>query len=106
MKTFIFKNGRPDHQEGYHDDLLMSLAMCLWVLEHSFKKLERLEKQNKAILNSWLGGAGTGSTSTTTVLQRDELTGRVTKTVNQQHPAYKNVQDPRGQFSWLFAKPR
>ena len=39
MKTFIFKNGRPDHMEGYHDDLLMSLGMALWVIEHSFKNL-------------------------------------------------------------------
>ena len=103
MKTFIYKNGRPDHMEGYHDDLLMSLAMCLWVMEHSFKKLERLEKQNKAILNSWLNGAT--SSSSPTVTERDQNTGVVTKVVNTNHPAYKNVQDPRGQYSWLFSKP-
>jgi hypothetical protein len=89
--------------EGYHDDLLMSLAMCLWVMEHSFKKLERLEKQNKAILNSWLNGAT--SSSSPTVTERDQNTGVVTKVVNTNHPAYKNVQDPRGQYSWLFSKP-
>lgn len=104
MKTFIYKNGRPDHMEGYHDDLLMSLAMCLWVMEHSFKKLERLEKQNKAILNSWLGGVS--ANNSTTIREKDQNTGVVTQKINPTHTAYKNVQDPRGQYSWLFAKPR
>ena len=104
MKTFIYKNGRPDHMEGYHDDLLMSLAMGLWVMEHSFKKLERLEKQNKAILNSWLSGAN--ASSTPTVREKDPDTGVVSQKINTTHTAYKNVQDPRGQYSWLFAKPK
>jgi hypothetical protein len=104
MKTFIYKNGRPDHMEGYHDDLLMSLAMGLWVMEHSFKKLERLEKQNKAILNSWLSGAN--ASSTPTVREKDPETGVVSQKINTTHTAYKNVQDPRGQYSWLFAKPK
>ena len=104
MKTFIYKNGRPDHMEGYHDDLLMSLAMGLWVMEHSFKKLERLEKQNKAILNSWLSGANTSSTPT--IREKDPESGVVTQKINPTHTAYKNVQDPRGQYSWLFAKPK
>jgi hypothetical protein len=104
MKTFIYKNGRPDHMEGYHDDLLMSLAMGLWVVEHSFKKLERLEKQNKAILNSWLSGAN--ASNTPTIKEKDPETGVVLQKINPTHTAYKNVQDPRGQYSWLFAKPK
>lgn len=104
MKTFIYKNGRPDHMEGYHDDLLMSMAMCLWVMEHSFKKLERLEKQNKAILNSWLSGANANQAPT--IREKDPETGVVSQKINSAHTAYKNVQDPRGQYSWLFAKPK
>ena len=104
MKTFIYKNGRPDHMDGYHDDLLMSLAMCLWVMEHSFKKLERLEKQNKAILSSWLTGANVSNSPT--VKEKDQVTGNVVQKINTTHTAYRNVQDPRGQYSWLFAKPK
>ncbi len=63
MKTFIYKNGRPDHMEGYHDDLLMSLGMALWVMEHSFKNLERLEKQTKAILSSWVTSSNVQSSA-------------------------------------------
>jgi hypothetical protein len=103
MKTFVYKNGRPDHMDGYHDDLLMSLAMALWVMEHSFKKLERLEKQNKAILNSWLTGANVSTSPT--IKEKDEVSGNVVEKPNPNHNAYRNVQDPRGQYSWLFSKP-
>jgi hypothetical protein len=99
LKTFIYKNGRPDHMEGYHDDLIMSLAMALWVVEHSFKNLERLEKQNKAMLNSWLGGSNNPNP---TVKSIDPVTKQTVTKINPQHAAYKNVQDPTGQFMWLF----
>lgn len=100
MKTFIYKNGRPDHMEGYHDDLLMSLAMCLWVLEHSFKNLERLEKQTKAILSSW---ATSSSTSPTTTII-DKRTNKPVQKINPQHKSFRNTQDPRGEYMWLFGK--
>jgi len=98
LKTFIYKNGRPDHMEGYHDDLIMALAMALWVVEHSFKNLERLEKQTKAMLNSWLAG----STTSATIKTIDSETKQTITKINPQHTAYKNVQDPTGQYSWLF----
>jgi hypothetical protein len=107
MQTFIYKNGRPDHMEGYHDDLLMSMGMALWVIEHSFKNLERLEKQNKAILNSWISGANTASNpAKPTVTTVDKETGKPVTRINQNHAAYRNVQDPRGQYSWLFGGMR
>lgn len=100
LKTFIYKNGRPDHMAGFHDDLIMALAMALWVLEHSFKNLERLEKQNKAILNSWISSNQTSAVITT----RDPQTNQEIKKINPNHIAYKNVQDPRGEHAWLFGK--
>jgi hypothetical protein len=106
MKTFIYKNGRPDHMEGYHDDLLMSIAMCLWVIEHSFKNLEKLEKQNKAILSSWIGGA---SAQTPQQKEAEKGTAFISKDKKimpkpkfSQHVS-KNMQDPTGQYSWLFS---
>lgn len=52
-KKFIYKNGRPDHMKGSHDDLLMALGMALYVANTSFKKLEAAEKATKAMLESW-----------------------------------------------------
>jgi hypothetical protein len=104
MKTFVYKNGRADHMDGYHDDLIMSMAMCLWVLEHSFKNLEKLEKQTKAILNSWVN-----STNLTTN-ENSRGTGFVPKNHKTALPkpnfspmVSKNMQDPTGKYMWLFS---
>jgi len=107
IKTFIYKNGRPDHMDGYHDDLVMSLAMCLWVVEHSFKNLEKVEKQAKAMLESWLtvGGEvkqpnvsrGTGFVPRDSRQQRELPKPKFSPIVS------KNMQDPTGQYLWLFS---
>ncbi len=53
IETFVFINGRADHMKGYHDDLLMSIAMCCFVGATSFKDLEKSKGQAKAMVNSW-----------------------------------------------------
>ena len=53
MNTFIYVNGRPDHQKGHHDDLIMSLAMATYVAETSFTNLNRVTEQAKAMINAW-----------------------------------------------------
>ena len=40
MSTFVYINGRPNHMKGKHDDLIMALAMALYVGEHSFSDLK------------------------------------------------------------------
>jgi hypothetical protein len=108
MKTFIYKNGRPDHMEGYHDDLLMALGMALWVVEHSFKNLEKLEKQNKAILNSWLAGVNTNPTQTDLERGSSFVSKENRNKTSTPKPKFnpivsKNMQDPTGQYMWLFS---
>jgi hypothetical protein len=53
MNTFIYMNGRPDHQKGQHDDLIMSIAMALYVGETSFSSLNKVTNQTKAMIDSW-----------------------------------------------------
>jgi len=53
VETFVFINGRADHMKGYHDDLLMSIAMCCFVGSTSFKDLEKSKGQAKAMVNNW-----------------------------------------------------
>ena len=53
IETFVFISGRADHMKGYHDDLLMSIAMCCFVGATSFKDIEKSKGQAKAIVNSW-----------------------------------------------------
>jgi hypothetical protein len=107
MKTFIFKNGRPDHMEGYHDDLLMAIGMALWVIEHSFKNLERLEKQTKAMLTSWVAG-GTENPATTPMPGDGFVSAANRNVVASKPPKFnpvvsKNMQDPTGKYMWLFS---
>jgi phage FluMu gp28-like protein len=53
MNTFVYINGRPDHQKGHHDDLIMSIAMATYVAESSFSQLTKVTEQTKAMIESW-----------------------------------------------------
>jgi hypothetical protein len=53
MNNFVYVNGRPDHQKGGHDDLIMSIAMAMYVAESSFSQLTKVTEQTKAMINSW-----------------------------------------------------
>ena len=53
MNTFVYINGRPDHQKGQHDDLIMSMAMCCYVAESSFTQLTKVTEQAKVMMDSW-----------------------------------------------------
>jgi hypothetical protein len=108
MKTFIYKNGRPDHMEGYHDDLLMALGMAMWVLEYSFKNLKKAKEQNKAILNSWI----TGGQNVADINNKSYDGGFVSKDNKGKKTAPRprfnpnvsnNMQDPNGDHMWLFS---
>jgi len=53
LNTFVYISGRPDHQKGQHDDLIMAMAMALYVGESSFAQLEKAAEQAKAMIDSW-----------------------------------------------------
>ena len=53
LRTFVYKNGRADHMTGYHDDLLMAMAMLLFVFQHSFKNMVKYKAQTIAIIEAW-----------------------------------------------------
>jgi hypothetical protein len=53
MNTFVYINGRPDHQKGQHDDCIMGLSMALYIAEKSFQSITKVVNHTKAMLNSW-----------------------------------------------------
>jgi intein/homing endonuclease len=53
MDSFVYINGRPDHQKGRHDDLIMSIAMATYVAESSFASLTKVTEHTKAMIDSW-----------------------------------------------------
>lgn len=52
MKTFVYRNGRPDHMIGFHDDIILAMAQGLFIVQTSFKNLKRYNEQTKAMLDS------------------------------------------------------
>jgi hypothetical protein len=53
LRTFVYINGRPDHMKGHHDDLIMGMAMALYVAQNSFTQLKKNISQAKAMIDSW-----------------------------------------------------
>lgn len=54
MKTFTFKNGRADHSSSTHDDLIIALAMGLYVQERNFKATQMYQEAIKSSLEGWI----------------------------------------------------
>jgi len=54
LYTFVFINGKPNHMKGKHDDLIMAMAMAVYVGESSFTQLKKSDDMTKAILDSWV----------------------------------------------------
>tara|TARA_R110000824_G_scaffold383629_2_gene577292 strand:- start:1152 stop:2948 length:1797 start_codon:yes stop_codon:yes gene_type:complete len=99
LKTFIYKNGRPDHMEGYHDDLIMSLAMCIFVVQTSFKRLERIEKQTKAMLESWITVSNERETDK---IDKTHINPFYTNTPTYHPKQGGDTNNDGGEYNWLF----
>jgi len=95
MDTFVFINGRADHMKGYHDDLLMSIGMCCFVGETSFKNLEKSKGQAKAMVSSW---AITTTTSEDIGVLDDVMNGFIVNEINENKQTVQNTKE----YSWLF----
>lgn len=53
LETWIFKNGRPDHMEGCHDDNLTCLSMGLFIAQYYVIKHDKNRKKDSSIVKSW-----------------------------------------------------
>lgn len=58
MYTFVYINGKPDHMKGHHDDLIMAMAMCVYVGEFSFSMLKKADENVRTLLDSWVMSEG------------------------------------------------
>lgn len=101
LKKFIYKNGKPDHMKGSHDDLIMALGMCLFVANTSFKKLHESDNATKAMLESWKVRDNEIKTDADYLL-RDTM--NMSRNSNYNNPYSfnsNNLQNTRD-FAWLF----
>jgi hypothetical protein len=99
LRTFVYKNGRPDHMESYHDDIIMAFAMCIFVVQTSFKKLELVEKQTKAMLESWVNISNNNPTKP---LVNNSYVNPFYSNTPTYHPKQNNDTNDNGEYNWLF----
>ena len=100
LRTFVYKNNRPDHMPGYHDDIIMAYAMAIFVVQTSFKKLEETKKHTKAMLDSWLNIT---NSSNEVIRNNNNTTTTNTPTYNQpQVRQGGNNNNDNGDYNWLF----
>ena len=97
LRTFVYRNGRPDHMDGYHDDIIMAYAMPIFIVQTSFKKLEQVEKQTKAMLDSWVNTSSQNSTP----VSNNNYTNPFYVNTPTYHPKQNNNND-NGDYNWLF----
>jgi hypothetical protein len=96
MNTFIYVNGRPDHQKGHHDDCIMSIAMAIYVAEKSFQSLEKVVNHTKAMLNSW-------STAISENKNTSEYFNPMVPQMGRQYPINQGAsRADYEKYSWLF----
>ena len=69
MRTFIWKNGRPEAQSGYNDDLVMSIATGCYIRDTALKFAQQGIDMTNATLKNWQRDAPTIYTGTTTKKQ-------------------------------------
>lgn len=100
LNTFIYVNGRADHAKGKHDDIIMAMAMALYVLEYSFKRLTQQKNKTKSMLSSWVVNSGNDGQN---MPHEAASTTNKKNTPNFDPQTSKNMQDPKGQYMWLFS---
>ena len=100
MYTFVYINGKPNHMKGKHDDLIMAIAMALYVGENSFSQLHKADSLTKAMLDSW-------------TTSNDTTTGEPNNRKPQQTPIFgipgNTSTDTKQMYkdnAWLFGKGR
>jgi hypothetical protein len=100
IETFVFISGRADHMKGYHDDLLMSIAMCCFVGATSFKDLENSKGQAKAMVNSW--AVTTTNTEDVSAINEVINVGFYTDE-NKNKPKDRQSLEQTQEYMWMFA---
>jgi hypothetical protein len=58
MRTFIWRNGKPEAQQGYNDDLVMSFGIAMYMRDTAFKFKQHGVDLTKSMLNN-MGSSNT-----------------------------------------------
>ena len=100
LKKFVYKNGKPDHMKGSHDDLIMALGMCLFVANTSFKRLQESDNLTRAMLDSWKIKTNEPKSDSNYLLEKITSTPDPNKTYEGE--GINDMLQNTRQYSWLF----
>ena len=87
LETWVFKNGRPDHMDGAHDDNLTCLAMGLFIAIFFMIRKEKTKVKDTQIVRSWYVNNGNNSDFRTVKLE-----DKVSMSSNKRMPFYSSTQ--------------
>jgi hypothetical protein len=93
MKTFIWKNGKPQAMKGYNDDLIMALAIACWVRDTALQSNARELNYQKAFL-------GAIKTSRTTMDTR--IKGQIGYTKDNVLEKMSEAEDLYNKYKWII----
>lgn len=54
LETWVWKNGRQDHMEGFHDDTITCLAMGLFVMRYSMQNTMKIKSKDEAMMRAMI----------------------------------------------------
>lgn len=100
MNTFVYISGRPDHQKGHHDDLIMSIAMATYVAESSFSNLTKVTEQTKAMLSSW---SVSNNENVSKEISFNPVVPMLQERINQ-YQGQTIAKEDYMKYGWLFGK--
>ena len=105
LNTWVFKGEakRMDHQDGCHDDSITCLAIGLFVMMFSYKKLEEAANKDKAMLSAYMMG------SSSPQIRKDSFRNGMTISPKTVMPFYNGNsiggvgKSINGTHMWLFS---
>jgi hypothetical protein len=93
MKTFIWRNGKPQAMKGYHDDLIMALAIACWVRDTAIQTSSRDLNYQKAFLNSII---------TTRTSMNTQIRGQIGYKKHETFDKMKEFEKLYDQYKWII----
>jgi len=93
FRTFINKGDKPEHADGYNDDLIFAFAIALFMRDTEFDNVFKSKEFFKAMLDSISYHSSTGS-------------GIPTNTQKNDGQIKRDIQTPDSDINWLFGPIR
>lgn len=106
LDTWIYKGtaARIDHQDGCHDDTLTCLAMAVFVMNFSMKKIIEAKEKDKIILKAWTTSANVPGKNCNITIKRTTEISAAPKN-NYAMPFYTSNQNKNASlnpYRWLI----